>query len=234
MLRRIFGLGAASALACIVLTGVANAEPTTYTGTVPNGGCDGQRIVTVSGPTRIEAEVGSTDAANHVFAYILDQNQRAVAEGSYDTTSAGTYYIRICAWYDHISPPTLQFTARYATGPAGQPALPRAQGGVLGATTTLQRDVYGTGAIRTKAGLAWFKVSVGPTGVATVRVYNPRANTHSTFTGARVVYGTNAVRIVRGAMRLTISQIGSTERITFTSSRFKASGKVVRGGYIIV
>jgi hypothetical protein len=234
MPRRIIGLGVA-ALSCLALAGVANAEPTSFSGTVRNGGCDGVRPVNVSGASRIEIQVSSTDATpNLVYGQIIAPNGNVVAQHRYDTPGGGTYYVQVCSYYDHISPPNLQFTARYASGPAGQPALPQTAGGVLGARTRLGYDPSGSGAIRTKAGLAWFTIKVGPSGLATLRVFNPMTHTRTVYTGVRVSQGQTVVRLVRGKMHLTIAQFGASEKLTFRSPRFKANGYVVRGGYIVL
>jgi hypothetical protein len=105
---------------------------------------------------------------------------------------------------------------------------------VLGEQTRVTRDVHGSGAIRTRAGLAWFTVRLSQSGAATVKVFDPMLRQHFLFTGATVSFGTNSVRITTGTMTLTLSRLGSSERVSFHSLRFRASGKVVRGGYIIV
>jgi hypothetical protein len=225
-------LGAATAaLACLVLTGVASAGPTSFSGTVSNGGCDSGRAVSVSGPSRIEAHISSTSAANTVYAEIVAPNG-AVTTGRFDTPGAGTYTMRICSTFDSMNPPTLQWSGVYATGPAGQSAL-SSQGQVFAAAQTLSHDIHGKAAIWTRAGLAWFTVKLNQSGTATVRVFNPVLKQRSVFTGATAIFGTNAVRIAGHGMTLTLVQSGSTNRIVFHSLRFKASGMVVRGGYVI-
>jgi hypothetical protein len=228
---------AAAALACMAFAGGASAAPTTYSGTVANGGCAGTRTVTVSGPSRIDAEVSSTSAADTAYAEILAPDGSVAASGayaSYDTKSGGAYSIRVCTWYSHIDPRTLQFDAIYATGPAGQSALPRPQGGVLGATTTLSRDIHGTGAIATHRGLAYFTVRLKANGAAVVRVYDPRANRHYAFTNAGVRWLANGVSLSQGRMTMRVLEGSTTERIVFRSPRLHASGRVVKGGYLIV
>jgi hypothetical protein len=222
----------------MVFAGTAQAEPTTYSGFVPNGGCEAGRTVTVSGPSRIEIEVSSTSASpNLVFGEIVAPDGKVVAEegGSYDTPSGGTYTVRVCAHDDGISPRTLQFTATYATAPAGQPALPRTQaqgGGVLGATTALSRNVHGNGAIRTRFGLAWFSVKKSSNDLGVVKVYDPKHHKRYLFTRALIHFGPSGVTLTQGTMTLKLGQSGS--RVTFRSPRYAASGKVVRGGYLIV
>jgi hypothetical protein len=128
----------------------------------------------------------------------------------------------------------MQYTAMYATGPAGQPALPRQQGQVLGVTTTLSHGIHGSGAIRTHSGLAWFTVSLGANGLATVKVFNPVSKQHMLFTRAHVAFGKTTVRIARGTMKLTLLESGVSQRITFRSPKFRASGWVVRGNFIVI
>jgi hypothetical protein len=244
--RRISWLGASAAagLTCLALAGVAGAEPSTYTGTVPNGGCDGVRAVTVSGPSRIEAQVAAIESADPALVYtqIIAPSGNVVAQSSYDTSGGGTFLVQVCSYNDQISPPTIRFTARYATGPAGQPALPQTQGGVAGVTTTLSRVVLGTGAVKTRNGLAWITVKKSANGLGVVKVYDPKHHRSYLFTRALIHFTATGVRLVQGTMRLTIqagtglttAQVASGERITFHSPKFATSGKVVRGSYLIV
>ena len=248
MSRRISMLGAsaAAALACLAFAGGAGAEVSTFSGTVPNGGCDGVHAVTVSGPSRIEAQVASTKSADPalVYAQILSPNGTVVAQNSYDTSGGGTFLVQICSYFDQISPPSLPFTARYATGPAGRPALPQTEGGVAGVSTTLPPShvVNGTGAVHTRHGLAWFTVKKGANGLGVVKVYDPKHHKRYSFTRALIHFTATGVRLVQGSMRLTIqgntgltaAQIASGERITFHSPTFATSGKVVRGSYLII
>ena len=232
---RVFGASAVAALLGLVFAGVAGAEPTTYSGSTPNGGCDGARAVAVSGPSRIEAQVSSVDSADPslVYAQILAPNGNVVAQNRYDTPGGGTYRLQVCSYYDNISPPTLRFVARYATGPAGQPALPQAQGGVLGTTATVTPSVRGSGAITTRNGLAWFTVKTGANDLAVVKVFDPKHHKRYMFTRALIHATANGVRLVQGGMRLTIVQTASGERVSFRSPRYRTSGTIVRGGYNI-
>jgi hypothetical protein len=248
MPRRIsvVGASAAAALTCLVLAGVASADVSTFSGTVPNGGCDGVHAVTVSGPSRIEAQVASTKSADPVLVYaqILSPNGDVVAQNRYDTSGGGTFLVQVCSYFDQISPPSLPFTARYATGPAGRPALPQTQGGVAGVTTTLppRHVVNGKGAVKTLHGLAWFTVAKSANGLGVVKVYDPKHHKRYLFTRALIRFTPTGVRLVQGSMVLTIqggagltaAQIRSGERITFHSPKFATSGKVVRGSYLIV
>jgi hypothetical protein len=228
-------LGAATAaLACLVFRGVSSAAPATFAGTVANGGCDSGHAVTVSGPSRIEAHISSTSPANTVYTEIVSPSGSVAATGRYDTPASGTYNIRVCSTFDAMNAPTLEWSGVYATGPAGQSALTsQAQNGVFAATQTLSHDIHGTAAIRTRAGLAWFTVKLDQNGAATVKVFGPALKKHYLFTGATATFGTSTVRITQGGMTLTLVQVGGSDRIVFHSLRFKASGMVVRGGYVV-
>ena len=240
MSRRISLIGAstAAALTCLAFAGVASAGVSTYSGTMPNGGCDGTRAVTVSGPSRIEGEVASTKSADPALVYIqiLSPGGNVVAQNRYDTPGGGTYYVQACSYYDQISPPSLPFEARYATGPAGQPALPPAQatGGVLGATTVLSRSVHGTGAINTRYGLTWFTIKKSANDLGIVKVFDAKHHRHYMFTRALIRFTANGVRFVQGNMTLTIAQTANGERISFRSAKLKTGGKVIRGSFLIV
>lgn len=236
-MRRRIGLLCASggvALTCLVLAGAAQAQPTQFSGVVPNGGCGSDRSVTVSGPSRIEAHVASTAGAANVYAEIVSSSGAVLGTGQYDTSSGGTYGIRVCSYYDDENGPYLQWSGEYGTGPAGQPALPRTVGQVLAATTTLAHNVHGSVAIRTRGGLAWFTVKLDR-GLGVVKVYDPQLRKHFLYTRAHVTFGTNLVSMREGGMMLTLRErSGSTSTIAFRSPRFRASGRVVRGNYLIV
>jgi hypothetical protein len=225
---------ATAGLACLGLAAVASAAPATFSGTVANGGCDSGHAVTVSGPSRIEAHISSTSPANSVFAEIVAPSGSVAATGRYDTPAGGTYSIRICSSFDTMNSPTIEWSGVFATGPAGQSALStQAQGGVFAAKQTLPRDVHGTAAIRTRSGLAWFTVKLNQNGEATVKVFGPALKKGFSFTGATATFGAHTVRITEGAMTLTLVRVGGSDRIAFHSPRFKASGMVVRGGYVV-
>ena len=241
MHRRLCGLGAAiAAVACLAFAGTAAAAPTTYSGTVGNGSCDSSRSVAVTGQQRIEIQVSSTAGATNAYGEILKPDGSRAAIGSYDTPGSGTYAVRVCTYWDEENTPSMQYTATYATGPAGQSPMPQAAqpqpatGGVLGARTTLSRDVRGTGAIRTRAGLAYVTIKLTSSHRATVKVYSPVTKKHYLFTNSAVAFGSNMVRIARGTMHLTLTQSGSTERLSIRSLHLTASGKVVKGSYLIV
>ena len=237
MLKRISALGAVAAAACLV-TGVAQAS-TSYSGSVANPGCANAHGVPVGGASRIDAALSSTSAENNnVYVDVVAPDGTVAASGasyvSYDTPGGGSYSLRVCTRGSQIDPPSLQYTVTYATGPAGQPALPRTQGAVLGANTTLSRDVHGTGAIRTARGLAYFTIKMRSNGAAIVRVYNPRTNMHTSFTNAGVHFLSNGVSFTQGRMTMRLTQSGSLTRIAYHSPRFKASGAVVKGSFLIV
>ena len=230
--------GSAAAVASLAFAGTAGADPSSFSGSVANGGCDSARSVTVSGPSRIDAQVSSTTASpTSQSVQILRPDGSVAANDSYDTPGGGTYGVRVCKAYEALDPPTIQYTVRYATGPAGQPALPQAQpqpqpqGGVLGTTARLHNSARGSGAVMTRAGLAWFTVKVGSTGY--VKVFDPVHKTHLLYSNASVRYGASTVRISTSRMTLTIDKSGTTDRVSFRSPHFKTSGKVVRGGFTV-
>jgi len=226
--------GSAAAVASLTFAGTASADPSSFSGSVANGGCDSARAVAVSGPSRIDAQVSSTTASpTSESVQILRPDGSVAANDSYDTPGAGTYAVRVCKTYESLDPPTLHYTVRYATGPAGRPALPQApaQGAVLGATVKLHNSVRGSGAVMTRSGLAWFTVKLSSTGH--VKVYDPVHKKHLLFTNATVTYGASTVRISTSRMTLTIDQSGATDRLSFRSLHFKTSGKVVRGGFTV-
>lgn len=234
MHRRIRALAASAvAVACLTFAAAAQASPSSFTGTVPNGGCDTARPVTVSGPSRIELEVSSSAASpSSVYGEILAPGGGTAATSRYDTPSGGTYGIRVCSRYASMNSPTLQYTVIWATGPAGQAALPAAAG-VLAARATISHLVHGTGAIRTHAGLAWFTVKRSGA-FATVRVLGPLLGQRYLYTRARIRFGTDGVRLVAPHMTLTLEQLGASERIVFRSTHLRASGWVVRGSFNVV
>jgi hypothetical protein len=236
MIRRICVLAAsAAALTCSILAGAANAAPSSFSGTVGNGSCDGVRYINVTGPSRIDTATSTTSASYRFYAAITDASGNTLAQGKYDTPGAGTYGIKVCTYPDLQDPPNMQYHVLYAIGPAGQDALPHQQGQVLGAFTSLSRAVHGTGAVRTHAGLAWFTVKLNSTHRATVKVYDPMLKTHVLYTGAKVSYlSSTAVRITHGSMTLTLRQSGISNRITFHSPRFATSGWVIKGNFIIL
>jgi hypothetical protein len=225
----------AAAFGCLAFAGSASAgQPTSFSGVVSNGGCDTPRTVPVSGPSRIEVHVSSTSAANSVYAEIVSPSGAVVATGKYDTPSGGNYGISVCSYYDEQNSPYIQWTGIYGTGPAGQPALPQQQGGVLGVTATISHDVHGTGAFKTPLGLAHFTLSLDQNGLGIVKVFDPVLKKNLLFTRTNVTFGTNTIRMTKGHMTLTLIKRGSAYRIVFHSPRFAVSGKMVHARFIIV
>jgi hypothetical protein len=230
-------LPVAATAAYFVLVGSAPAATTTLSGTVANGGCDAARPVPVSGPSRIEVSLSSTDAgANNVRAEILGPNGQAVATGSYDTPGGGDYAVRVCSLWDSVNAPTLSYSGLIGTGPAGQRVLnmPADQGSVLGQTANISQTVSGKAAIKTRAGLAWFTVHATDGGAATIRLFDPVHHQTRVVNGLHAVFGTNSVRITGSGLKLVLASSGAKQQVTFTSPSFKASGKVVRGSFKIV
>jgi hypothetical protein len=76
-------------------------------------------------------------------------------------------------------------------------------------------------------------VKLNQTGGATVKVFNPIAKKTYLFTDATAMFGASGVRITTHGMTITLAELGGTQRIVFHSLRFKASGMVVRGGYVV-
>ena len=238
---RLRGIGVPLAVAagCLAVAAPASAGTQSFSGTVANGGCVTAQTVNVTAPSRIEATTSSTAQNNtNVYAEIVG-NGKTLAGGSfvsYDTQGAGSYQIRVCAAYQQQNPPNMQFSGLLGTGPAGQPVLsqppqpqPPAGGNTGGAT--IAYSVAGKVAIRTSSGLAWFTVSTTRTGSQTLRILYPRlgrtrvvTGLHSTVSGSTVhVLGANGLSLTLGHNRLA-----------FSSSSLKASGKIVRGTYKVV
>jgi hypothetical protein len=227
----------AAGLAFLVWTGSALAGTTQISGTFPNGGCGQTHNVFVSGPSRIDVAVSTTSASNRYWTEIVDGNGRVLsANGSYDTKSGGQYGVRICSPGDLQDPNSMQYSGEIGTGPAGHPALPAQQAqfsyGVLGKTTTIKSTFVGRGAILTRSGLAWVTVRADNAGHVRVRVDDASRNLHLHFTsGMRASFGASSVRITGHGLVLGLVDRGSNDRIAITSSRLKASGRVVRGGF---
>jgi hypothetical protein len=176
-----------------------------------------------------------------VFAEVFDPSGKAVAGGSrvaYDTTGAGTYTWRVCSEYQQQSPPRFNYNALLGTGPAAQPVLVGPEqpqppaGGVLGARTTIGATLSGKVAIRVRAGLAWFTVGTASNGTTTLRVYNPMKGTTRIVKGETAIVSGKTVRITGHGVRLVLTKSGMG-RATYSSSTFKAQGRVVRGHFQI-
>jgi hypothetical protein len=228
----------AAALAGLTFTAAASAATSSISGTVPNGGCDAARPVTVSGPSRVEVSFSGTTADTSSFvAEIVAPSGQVVATGTYDTPFGGGYSVRVCSLGSNLDPPQIHYTALIGTGPSGQPVLQGAAqpqpatGGVLGVTTTLQ-TVNGKGAVMTRAGLAWFTLTTLD-GRTTLRVTDPLHHMVRVVKGMRAAYGSGIVRITGSGVKLVL-RTGSSGRITFSSPSFKTGGKIVRGAFHVV
>lgn len=227
----------AAGLAFLVWTGSALAATTVFSGTFPNGGCGQTHSVTVNGPSRIDAAVSTTSASNRYWIEILDSSGAVrSANGSYDTTSGGTYGVRVCSPGDLQDPNPMQYSGEIGTGPAGQPALPKQQPqfsfGVLGTTTSIKSTFVGHGAIMTRSGLAWVTVRADNAGHVRVRLDDASRRIHLHFTsGMKASFGAASVRITGHGIVLGLVDRGSNDHIAIRSSRLEASGRVVRGGF---
>jgi hypothetical protein len=238
--RRVLVLPLVAAMTALAFAGAALADTSSFSGTVPNGGCDAARPVTVSGPSRIEVSVSSTSSDNSVFGEIVAPDGTVAATGSYDTPRGGSYSVRVCSSGSSLDPPQIRYSGLIGTGPSGQPVLQGAKqpspaagtGDVLGATTTLQ-TVNGKGAIMTRAGLAWFTLST-VNGQTTLRVTDPLHHAVRVVKNMQAAYGSSTVRVTGSGVKLVLVRVGASSRITFSSPSFKAVGKVVRGKFHIV
>jgi hypothetical protein len=238
VLRRASVAAIAVAAGCSIYAAAGLAGTSSISGSVPNGGCDGARPVSVGGPSRIEVSVSSTSADNTVIGEIVAPNGNVVATGSYDTPAGGDYSIRVCSLGSSLDPPQLQYSGMIGTGPAGQAVLQGAAqpqpstGGVLGATTTL-KIASGKGAIMTRSGLAWFTLSSADAR-ATLRVYDPMHHTTRLMKGLHAAYGSSSVTLTGNGVKFVLVRAGGKSQITYRSSAFKAGGKVVRGTFHLV
>jgi hypothetical protein len=241
MRSRIRGIGVPLAVAagCLAVAAPASAGTQSFSGTVANGACVTAQTVAVTAPSRIEATTSTTSQnPTGVYAEIVGDG-KTVAGGSfasYDTPGAGSYQIRVCATYQQQNSPTLQFTGLLGTGPAGQPVLtqpPQPQpptGGAPSGGATIPYSVAGKVAIRTSRGLAWFTITTTRTGSQTLRILNPRLG-RRLFTGLHSTATSSTVRVLgNNGLSLTLGH----NRLVFSSSSFKASGKIVRGIYKVV
>jgi hypothetical protein len=243
---RLLPLPIAVATACLAFAGSGSAAATSsFSGTVANGACTTARTVPVSGASRIAVTLASTAQNNtNIFADIVAPDGRVVAGGgsgsAYDTPGGGTYSVRVCAAYEAQSPPQLQYSGLLGAGPAGQPVLtgppqPQPQAGngaVLGVRTAISPRVAGKAAVVTRAGLAWFTVATSRNSKMTLRFVDPIHHVTRLVKGLTATSSGNMVRISGHGLVLTL-HTGSREQVSFKSSRFKTSGKVVRGGFRI-
>jgi hypothetical protein len=92
--------------------------------------------------------------------------------------------------------------------------------------------VTGKAAIKTRSGLAWFTVTTAPNSTVNLRVFDPVHRVTRVVKGLAATYSGRTLQITGHSLKLVLDQrpIGT---VTFTSSSFKASGKVVRGGFQI-
>lgn len=229
---RLVALPVAAVAACLTFAGAGLAGTTSISGTVANGGCDAARPVPVSGASRIEVTVSATTESGHVFGEIVRPDGSVAAQGTFDTPSGGAYSVRVCSQFESMDPPQIRYSGLIGTGPAGQPALPRQQGQVLGESIVIGHLAQGTGAIRTSAGLAWFTVRLGDNNRVTLRMFNPLTRQHAVLTGLRASFKSrDKVNITGKGIRLVVIDTGRFDRLTFRSARLKVSGIVVRGDY---
>lgn len=241
MKQRFTALAATLTAAAAALAAPAGAATQAISGTVPNGGCGQTHALVVGGASRVEASVATNSESGQYELVIVDGTGRSVsATGSYDTPGAGTYGLKICHTGDSADPPVLNYTGLIGTGPAGQPALPRQSGAVAGAFTTfrpavkLLRSASGRGAINTRSGLAWLTVRANNAGKATLRLDLAGRGLHLGYSsGMRATFGATSVRIAGHGIEVTMLKNGTIQRLSINSSRLKASGKVVRGGFVI-
>ena len=238
--RSALGLAAAIGAACSIYAATAVAGTNSISGSVPNGGCDADRSVPVSGPSRIEVQVSSTSSDGSVVGQIVAPNGSVVATGRYDTPGGGNYAVRVCSLGSSIDPATIQYNGLIGTGPAGQPVLqgpaqPQAStdnGGVLGASTTPLHSAKGKGAVMTRSGLAWFTLNA-VNGAATLRVADPIHHVVRLVRGLHAAYGTGLVTLTGNGVTFRLVRSGSRSVIAYSSSRFTTSGSVVRGSFRI-
>ncbi len=239
--RSALWLTAAIGAACFIFAGSGLAGTSSISGSVPNGGCDADRSVPVSGPSRIEVSLSSTSAdANSVIAKIVAPDGTVVATGKYDTPGGGNYAVRVCSLGSSQDSATIQYSGEIGTGPAGQavlagPAQPQAStdnSGVLGTTATINQSASGKGAIMTRSGLAWFTLHA-VNGTATLRVYDPLHHVTRLVRGLHAAYGSSSVNVTGSGLTFVLVQKSSRMLITYRSPRFATSGKVVRGTFRI-
>lgn len=241
MTKRFAVLAAALMAAVTALASSAGAATQQISGSVPNGGCGPTHPVPVGSASRIEVSVAMNSESGQYEAVIVDGAGRPVSvTGSYDTPGAGAYGVKICHTGNSADPAVMDYTGLIGTGPAGQPALPRQSGGVAGAFTTfkpakkLVRSANGRGAVRTRSGLAWLTVHANNAGKATVRIDLANRGLHLGYTrGMRATFGATMVRVVGHGLKVVVLQNGLIERMSIRTSSLKASGKVVRGGFVV-
>jgi hypothetical protein len=234
MSARLGVLPVAVAMACLAFTGSASAGIDPFSGTVANGGCSTARAVSVNGPSRIEVAVSATAQDNNsILAEIIAPNGKLIAgpgSAAYDTPGAGTYSVRVCITFAEQNPPQIQFTGQIGTGPAGHavltgPTQPQAPAGV----GTKPIVVSGKAAVMTRAGLAWFTVNTASNATMTLKVFDPVHHVSRLVKSLKATYSGQTLRLSGQGVKFVLVKGGTFDRVAFTSSRFTATGKVVRG-----
>jgi hypothetical protein len=234
MRARLRVLPVAAALTCLAFAGSASAGIDPFSGTVANGNCSTARAVPVSGPSRIEVAVSATAQDNtSVLAEIIAPNGKLVAgpsSASYDTPGGGTYSVRVCITYAEQNPPQMQFNGQIGTGPAGHavlagPAQPPAPAGV----GTKPIVVRGKAAVMTHSGLAWFTVNTASNATMTLKVADPVHHVTRLVKGLKATYDGQTLRMNGHGVTFVLAKAGAVARVAFTSSGFRANGKIVRG-----
>jgi len=229
-----------AAIGCLAFAGSASAGVESFSGTVPNGSCANARTIFVPGPSRIEVSL-STTAQNGTDAraeLVASNGGRIVGSGAtvaYDTTGGGQYVLRVCVTHEEQNPPQIQFSGLLGTGPAGQRVLVSQadQTGSANAQRYLGPNVTGKAAIKTRSGLAWFTVGTAASNSkVTLRVFDPIHRVTRVVKGLSASYSKSTLQVTGHGVKFVLVQ-GSTGRVTFTSSSFKVSGKVIRGGFQI-
>jgi hypothetical protein len=238
MSARLRVASAAVVMACLAFAGSASAGIDPFSGTVNNGGCSTARAVPVTGASRIEVAVSATAQDNNsVLAEIVAPNGKLIAgpgSASYDTTGSGSYQVRVCVTYAEQNPPQIQYTGQIGTGPAGRAVLTGAtQPPPATGVGTKPIVVSGKAAIMTRSGLAWFTVATAPNATMTLRVVDPVHHITRLVKGLKGTYAGNTLRLSGNGVKLVLVQGTGASRVAYTSSRFAASGKVVRGAFHI-
>jgi hypothetical protein len=234
MSARLLVMPVAVAMSCVAFTGSASAGIDPFSGTVANGNCSASRAVSVSGPSRIEVAISATAQDNtSVLAEIISPDGKLVAgpsSASVDTPGAGNYSVRVCITYAEQNPPQVNFSGKIGTGPAGKPVLTGPPQPVPPAGVgTKPIVVSGKAAVMTRSGLAWFTVNTAPNATMLLKVIDPVHHVTRLVTGLKAIYSGQTLRISGKGVKLVFIKGSASTRISFTSSKFTASGRVVRG-----
>lgn len=138
---------------------------------------------------------------------------------------------RVCITYAEQNPPQIQYTGQIGTGPAGHAVLtgaPQPQPPVGVGTKPVV--VNGKAAIMTRAGLAWFTVGTASNATMTLKIVDPVHHATRVVKGLKASYVGSTLKITGQGLKFVLVQ-GAANRVTFTSSTFRAAGKVVRGTF---